>query len=141
MGICWGHQTTSVTFGGSVTGMSEPEVGVHKITLTPAGRKMFSFAENGALRIHEFHRREISVVAEGFVALAEGNQCFVNEGNTILTFQGHPELNAELAKIFVEGALPYMGLDDERKKVYMEKADMNHDGVRVWERILRWIGE
>lgn len=141
VGICWGHQTTSVSFGGMVGNMDGPEIGVHTMTLTPRGREMFPSAADGKLRIHEFHRREIKNPAEGFVPLAEGNQSFVNEKNTILTFQGHPELNSGLARNFVETTPAYMGLDGEKKAGLMESAGLEHDGVRIWERILRWVKE
>jgi GMP synthase-like glutamine amidotransferase len=142
VGICWGHQTTSVTFGGIVSSMDGPEIGVHQITLTPEGKKMFPFAaEKGKLNIHEFHRRDIKSVSDGFVALAEGNQSFVNKANTIITFQGHPELNAELARDFVETTPAYMGLSEEKKAGLVAKAGVEHDGVKIWERVLRWVGE
>lgn len=121
--------------------MDGPEIGVHQITLTPEGNKMFPFAQDGKLNIHEFHRRDIKSVAKGFIPLAEGNQSFVNEANTILTFQGHPELNAELARNFVETTPAYMGLNDEKKAGLIAKAGLDHDGVKIWERILRWVRE
>ncbi|KUJ15831.1 class I glutamine amidotransferase-like protein [Mollisia scopiformis] len=141
VGICWGHQTTSVSFGGKVGNMDGPEIGVHQITLTPEGKKMFPFAQDGKLNIHEFHRREIKSPAKGFVPLAEGSQSFINEANTIITFQGHPELNAALAKNFVETTPAYMGLDDEKKAGLVASAGLEHDGVKIWERILRWVKE
>lgn len=141
VGICWGHQTTSVSFGGNVGNMDGPEIGVHTITLTSKGKEMFPFEADGKLRIHEFHRREIKGTAEGFVPLAEGNQIFVNEKNTILTFQGHPELNAGLARELVGTTPAYMGLDGEKKAGLMESAGLEHDGVKIWERILKWVKE
>ncbi|KAE8453969.1 hypothetical protein EG329_007745 [Mollisiaceae sp. DMI_Dod_QoI] len=141
VGICWGHQTTAVTFGGSVGNMDGPEIGVHQITLTPEGRKIFPFSEDGTPRIHEFHRREIKSPAKGFVPLAEGNQSFVNEANTIITFQGHPELNPILARRLVEATPAYMGLDGEKKAGLIASAGLEHDGVKIWERILRWVKE
>ncbi|CZR60578.1 uncharacterized protein PAC_10474 [Phialocephala subalpina] len=141
VGICWGHQTISASFGGKVGNMEGPEIGVHTIILTPKGKEMFPFASNGKLQIHEFHRREIKSPAEEFVALAEGNQSFVNKANTIITFQGHPELNATLAREFIDTTPKYMGLGDEKKAGLVESAGLEHDGVKIWERLLRWVKE
>ena len=117
------------------------EIGVTKIPLTAEGKKMFPFASKGAIQLHEFHAREVKTPAKGFVALAEGNQSFLNEDNTILTFQGHPELNADLARILLANSPAYMGIDGERKEALIEKAGVDHDGVEVWSRILRWVRE
>ncbi|KAL5321969.1 hypothetical protein ACEPPN_009934 [Leptodophora sp. 'Broadleaf-Isolate-01'] len=142
VGICWGHQTTCVTFGGSVGSMeSAAEIGVTRIALTDAGKKMFPFASDGFLQLHEFHAREIKMPAKGFVALADGNQSFLSEENTIMTFQGHPELNADLARTLLAHAPAYMGVDGDKKEELAEKAEMDHDGVNIWARILEWIRE
>lgn len=121
--------------------MEGPEIGVTQIKLTEEGRKMFPFATNGHLRIHEFHRRDIKVPAEDFVPLAEGSQSFINKANTIVTFQGHPELNEELAKTLLANTPSYMGLDDEKMEELAKSMQSSHDGVRIWERILEWVKE
>ncbi len=136
VGICWGHQTTSITFGGSVRNMETAEIGATEITLTAEGRKMFPFAVDGHIHLHEFHAREIGAPGKGFIALAEGNQSFLNEANTIITFQGHPELNTDLARTFVQNAPAYMGIDSERKESLIAKVGLRHDGVKIWARIL-----
>lgn len=142
VGICWGHQTLSVSFGGGVGNMSGPEIGVTKIGLTDEGKKMFPFAaEKGCMMMHEFHRREIKVVVDDFVLLAEENQVFLNKANTILTFQGHPELNTELAQMLLAGTPSYMGIDDEKREGMKTSMESAHDGVRIWERILEWVKE
>ena len=140
-GICWGHQTISVTFGGSVGNMDGPEIGVTQITLTAGGKRLFPFAVDGHLRMHEFHRREIKVPANGFVPLAEGNQSFVNETNTIMTFQGHPELNQDLAKIMLANTPTYMGVGEMEKEKLATNMESSQDGVKIWGRILEWIKE
>ena len=142
VGICWGHQTTCISFGGSVASMEgAAEIGVTKISLTAEGKKMFPFASEGALQLHEFHAREVKTPAKGFVALAEGKQSFLNDENTILTFQGHPELNTDLARTLLANSPAYMGIDGERKEALVEKVGMDHDGVKIWSRILKWVRE
>jgi len=141
VGICWGHQTICVALGGTVGSMDSAEIGVTRIQLTSDGSKMFPFANNQGMQIHEFHRREIKVPARGFMPLAEGNQAFLNGSYTILTFQGHPEMNAALAKSLLTSAPAYMGVDEKQKEMLAKNMESAHDGVHIWERILAWVSE
>ncbi|KAF3044339.1 hypothetical protein E8E12_008755 [Didymella heteroderae] len=151
--ICWGHQVTHVAMGGSVGAMDDGafEVGVHALALTQRGSAFFSprtsippspaSAQIDALTIHQFHERCVKNLGNGFVALAEGNQCFVNSANTILTFQGHPEMDAELSKQLLEGSARYACGADEARKEMEERISLAHDGVFIWERIVAWARE
>lgn len=141
VGICWGHQTICVAFGGSVGNMDGPEIGVTQVDLTVDGLKMFPFATDEHLHIHEFHRRDIKTPANGFMPLAKENQSFLNEANSILTFQGHPELNEGLGKQMLADTPKYMGVNGEQKEVLASKMELQHDGVDIWRRILHWIKE
>lgn len=117
------------------------KIGVTKIGLTEEGKKKFPFSPDGNLFVHEFHRRQINVTAREFVPLAEGNQAFVNEKNTITTFQGHPEFNKELGKKLLEKTPIYMGVEEKDMEVLNKKMESEHDGVAIWGRILKWIRE
>ena len=142
VGICWGHQTICVSFGGTVGDQEGgAEIGVTPILLTREGKEMLPFAEGGNLMIHEYHKREIKVPAKGFVALAEGNQMFMNERKTIWTFQGHPEMNEGLAKSLLADTPAYMGVNGEEKEDFSRKMEKRHDGVEIWKRILQWVGQ
>lgn len=141
LGICWGHQTICVTLGGEVGSMEEAEVGVTEIRLTAEGDQVFSFAQGRPLRMHEFHKRDIKVPAKGFKRLAEANQSFVNETNTILTFQGHPELNTELATTMLLALPSYMDVEADRRDALLNSVGSAHDGVELWRRILAWVKE
>jgi GMP synthase-like glutamine amidotransferase len=142
VGICWGHQTMCVSFGGKVGNREGgAEVGVTPIILTDKGKKMLPFAGGDKLMIHEYHRREIKVPAKGFVALAEGNQMFMNERKTVWTFQGHPEMNAELAKSLLADTPAYMGVGGEEREELGRRMERWHDGVNIWKNILEWVGE
>jgi GMP synthase-like glutamine amidotransferase len=140
VGIGWGHQAICVTFGGAVENMEAAETGVRLMNLTPKGKKMFPFAECGEVFIHEFHRCEITVPAKEFTELACRNKAFLSHKNTILTFQGHPELDADSAKTLLAWNPAYVEGEDQKARVekYMER---EHDGVQLWERILKWVKE
>jgi GMP synthase-like glutamine amidotransferase len=139
VGICWGHQTICVALGGTVGSMDAAEIGVRQINLTDEGTKMFPFAKGGHAKIHEFHRREIKVPPEGFDSLAEGNQVFLSETDTVLTFQGHPEMNADLAKSLLASSPAYMGVEEGQKEALAKNMESIHDGVHIWQRILAWV--
>ena len=142
VGICWGHQTICVSFGGKVGNREGgAEVGVTSLVLTPLGQKTLAFLERKEIALHEYHRREIKQPAKGFVALAEGNQMFMNEEKTIWTFQGHPELNEGLAKAMLANTPAYMGVEGKEKRDIERRMERAHDGVRIWERILEWVKE
>jgi GMP synthase-like glutamine amidotransferase len=141
VGICWGHQTICVSFGGVVGNREEgAEIGVTDLTLTAAGQKMLPLGAGSKVRLHEFHRREVKTPADGFVELAEDKQMFMNELRTIWTIQGHPELNMELGKAMVENTPAYMGIGGEKDEL-LKRAEREHDGVEVWKGILEWVGQ
>lgn len=96
------------------------------------------------MRIQQNHRREVAVPGEGFVPLAHGNQILLNERNTILTFQGHPEKDAEMPRLRMADPMRWPEFDAQSEKASARleaQAGPAHDGQMVWERILRWVDE
>ena len=76
--------------------------------------------------------------------LANGNQCFLNRENTVLTFQGHPEKDAETAKLRLHDSTRWFGLDPDDEKGFlgiMQQIELEHDGDMIWARILEWAKE
>ncbi|KAI8964059.1 class I glutamine amidotransferase-like protein [Daldinia sp. FL1419] len=146
LGICWGHQTISRVFGGKVVDAAHPEMGVATINLTEAGREFFpEAAALGSFTLQQHHRREVAVPPPTFVQLAQGNQCLLNKSNTILTFQGHPEKDAETARLRLHDSMRWFGfdasLDEKAWAKLQEMVNMEHDGPAVWNRILEWVKE
>jgi GMP synthase-like glutamine amidotransferase len=127
VGICWGHQTMCVALGGIVGNMDGPEIGVTDVELTAEGRKIIPHTSSGRLQIPEFHRHDIKISAKGFLPLSEKNQAFLNENNTILTFQGHLEMNAGLAKQMLESAPGYMGVQGAKKDALAQRMESHHE--------------
>ncbi|KAI5928482.1 class I glutamine amidotransferase-like protein [Camillea tinctor] len=145
LGICWGHQTIARVFGGSIVDAKQPELGVATVSLTEKGRQFFpEAAAEGSFRLQQHHRREVATAAPGFELLARGNQCLLSADGTILTFQGHPEKDAETARLRIHDALRWFGTDalDEKAWARFEQLiHMEHDGSMVWRRILEWARE
>lgn len=121
-------------------------MGVASINLTEAGRAFFpSAATLGSLRLQQHHRREVALAPPAFVHLAAGNQCLLSDSNTVLTFQGHPEKDAETARLRMHDTARWYGFDslsDEKAWARLEAMIMaEHDGPDVWRRVLQWVWE
>ncbi|KAK3357886.1 class I glutamine amidotransferase-like protein [Lasiosphaeria hispida] len=146
-GICWGHQTISLLFGGEVVDMPSPELGVTEAKLTPAGHRFFSRvaqSNNGLVRLQQHHRREVGTRPNGFHELLADHQAFLSHNNAILTFQGHPEKDARAAKLRIRDASRWFGTDLADQRAITDlvcQMEMQHDGAEIWERVLQWAGE
>ncbi|KAM7187534.1 Class I glutamine amidotransferase-like protein [Rhypophila sp. PSN 637] len=151
VGICWGHQTISLLFGGEIIDMDVPELGVTEAKMTCTGRRFFQDSSSstcgggvggqGKLRMQQHHRRAVGVKPRGFHDLLVGNQSFLSYNNAILTFQGHPEKDGATAKKRVHDAARWFGTDVTDSMAVDElarKMDMEHDGAEIWTRVLQW---
>ncbi|KAL4962717.1 type 1 glutamine amidotransferase [Aspergillus stella-maris] len=140
VGICLGHQTLATMLGGNMSYLSSgPELGITEFPLTEQGKEFFG---SDTLRLQEFHMRVIDVTPTGFTPLADGGQIFLSEKNTVLTFQGHPEMSNELARFLLSRDSDYVtGESDAERAQIVESGAGRDDGLRVWKRILDWVRE
>ncbi|KAK6071531.1 glutamine amidotransferase class-i family protein [Seiridium cupressi] len=123
LGICWGHQAVHHALGG-----------VKSIQLTQDGSKFF--AHNFTFQaLHKFHKRRVVTPAPEFLPLAYGNEISISQSSKIITFQGHPELTAQISQALV---------DADDGSYHATAVDLSpgiaaaHDGDMVWTRIMEW---
>jgi len=146
-GICWGHQTISLLFGGEVVEMETPELGVTEAKLTAAGRRFFGrhIGTSGALLLQQHHRRAVGgTTPRGFAELLVGNQCLLSHNNSILTFQGHPEKDARCAKLRIRDAIRWFGVEEDDRATmacFERSMERPHDGAAIWGKVLDWVRE
>lgn len=145
LGLCWGHQTIARVFGGKIADMDVPEMGVQAVDLTSEGVGFFSgVAKSSTLMIQQHHRREVVEPGQGFFALAHSNQILMNQQRTILTFQGHPEKDAQTARLRMHDSQRWYGFDSSHEKDWAKldaSIDLDHEGDIIWARILEWARE
>lgn len=120
-------------------------MGVTEAKLTAAGRRFFGRQHgNGVLLLQQHHRREVGIAPRGFSPLLAGNQSFLSHNGTILTFQGHPEKDAQCAKLRIHDAPRWFGVgpDDQAALAEFKRSmEREHDGGEVWTRVLEWARE
>ena len=66
---------------------------------------------------------------------------FMNEKRTIWTLQGHPEMNKELGNVVLGVASAHIGVDEGETVELSRRMGREHDGVRIWKRVLEWVTE
>ncbi|KAK4188610.1 class I glutamine amidotransferase-like protein [Podospora australis] len=152
-GICWGHQTIALLFGGVIVDMDVPELGVTEAKLTPLGKRFFASypveEKQGLVRLQQHHRRAVggNTPPNGFSELLAGNQAFLSHNGSVITFQGHPEKDAHCAKLRVRDALRWYGFDPAEKGAEAEEVlrqverdmERQHDGAEIWAGVFDWV--
>lgn len=68
----------------------------------------------------------------------------MSHNNAILTLQGHPEKDAQCAKLRIRDATRWFGVEGDDKgalAAFANAMDREHDGAEVWKRIFQWVRE
>lgn len=87
--------------------------------------------------------REVAKPAPGFIHLATNHECFINEENTVLSFQAHPEMSNSLTKkMLLEEDKEYNGNSTaEQLEAEVQKLDRPTDGIELLKRVIQWLRE
>ncbi|KAF5499303.1 Glutamine amidotransferase-like protein chyE [Colletotrichum fructicola] len=148
LGICWGHQAISLALGGRL-GQVPPErggqlIGVETIPLTSQG---VAFFKTESLDIQKNHGLVVTHPGPYLTSIASGssssqNEVLLSHSPPILTFQGHPEMDAALARLFAGFATG--GASDRADWIPSEGLkgiDDVYDGEAILKRVVAWADE
>lgn len=93
--------------------------------------------------MHKFHKRIVRVPPSGFQSLAEDNEIFLSESNRILTFQGHPEMTADIARGILDHRDPLYLADPSPEGIARLQKDLEkmEDGKRAFATVMSWAFE
>ncbi|CEI70762.1 hypothetical protein FVEN_g756 [Fusarium venenatum] len=135
LGICWGQQAVALALGGALGTSGRGHcVGVEDIALTTEGAQIFNAT---SLTIHKNHEIVVTDIGPHLLPLALNNEVLMSKNGQVLTFQGHPEMNSSLSRLFVASDNPAVvgaGLESNLRPI-----DSPHDGETIFERIVQWV--
>ncbi|KAF5026472.1 hypothetical protein F66182_1459 [Fusarium sp. NRRL 66182] len=137
LGICWGQQAIALALGGSLRKSERGHcIGVENIALDSDGARFFN---TEALNIHKNHEIIVTNIGPHLSCLAPNNEILISKDNRVLTFQGHPEMDARLAKLFVATDDPSSSLRPGRE-AGLKPTDSPHDSELIFTAIMRASG-
>ncbi|KAJ4129080.1 Nonribosomal peptide synthetase chry1 [Fusarium equiseti] len=134
LGICWGQQAIALALGGALGKSPRGHcAGVEQIAIWPQGTALFK-AES--LNIHKNHEIVVTDIGPNLLPLAPNHEILVSTSGQVLTFQGHPEMDSSLSKMFLAPESPArLGKELHHG---LSPIDSPHDGELVFERVMQW---
>ena len=130
LGICFGHQLVHSALGGTVS-LAQQGWGVGAYPVVAKSR-LTPFDAGDSIRLLSLHQDQVTRMAPGFSVLAGSAFCPASitcKGRSILTVQGHPEMNdsafaafcqrdrGQIGEPVVDQVLATLGQPDHRHQV------------------------
>ncbi|KAL4887631.1 class I glutamine amidotransferase-like protein [Aspergillus karnatakaensis] len=142
LGICFGHQIIGRALGVEVGRNSAGwEIAVCDVDLTQKGREIFGVDK---LKIQQMHRDIVYTYPRDVTSLGSSPRCEVQgmykEGKFI-TVQGHPEFSGDIMTEILELRAAAGVFDKEQAEDALNRAEKEHDGVRIGIAFLRFLLE
>ncbi|RBR04645.1 uncharacterized protein FIESC28_11510 [Fusarium coffeatum] len=134
LGICWGQQAIALALGGALDKSPRGQcAGVEKIPILPQGTALF---KTNSLNIHKNHEIVVTDIGPHLSPLAHNHEILMSKTGQVLTFQGHPEMDFSLSKMFLtleSSARLSRNLDHGLKSI-----DSPHDGEFIFKKVMQW---
>jgi len=134
LGICLGGQLLARALEARVAPHREGivEIGYYAVTPTENGRDLFP----DSLHVYHWHQEGFEV-PEGAALLARGGNAFPNQafrwGSSAYGLQFHPEVTAEVARAWLEGASHSLTRSGAQSRDHQEAQMPHHDGpLHAW---------
>lgn len=138
VGICFGHQIIAAALGGTV---AKTDIGFlcgnNAYELTD--HLSFMNQSDKDFTIQAMHQDQVITLGEAARVLAKSAHCAnaaLTYGDTVLSFQGHPEFSARYSRDLIETRTPQF-IPPERGKQALENVDDNNQSGLV----ARWIAD
>ncbi|KAM0487352.1 hypothetical protein ACHAP7_001864 [Fusarium lateritium] len=134
LGICWGQQAIALALGGSLEKSKRGHcVGVEDITLNSDGDLFFK-------RKSLNHEISVADIGPHLACLAPNNEILLSKDKRVLTFQGHPEMDADLSRLFV-ATEHVTSVSRVELGAGLKPIDAPHDGEQIFATIMKWASE
>nr|WCD39069.1 glutaminase [Fusarium tricinctum] len=138
LGICWGQQAVALALGGSLEKSRRGHcIGVENITLNSDGALLF---EAQSVNIQKNHEIAVADLGPHLSCLAPNNEILLSKDNRVLTFQGHPEMDADLSRLFVttddKSPSPRPEISTDLRPI-----DAPHDGEAIFAVVMKWASQ
>ena len=140
VGICFGHQIIAQALGGKVVKSDKGwGIGVRDVALHDEGPPIAS-KNNTSLSLIYFHQDQVIEPPQGATVFAGDDFCPIagyTIGDSVLTFQGHPEFTPELAEAIMQFRVKSIDVKvaDEARTTLGRP----HDGMAVADAIVNFI--
>ncbi|KAF9877888.1 hypothetical protein CkaCkLH20_04464 [Colletotrichum karsti] len=139
MGVCWGHQAIATALSGTIGSFEFPRVGVEELSLNKDGQALFG---KDKLKITKFHKRFVKDVPQGFRPLAADNEILYADSGLILSMQGHPEIQGELARQLFDYDVKYysqtLPTEEDLQRYFAGMNDSLEDGQFIFKKVTAW---